>query len=103
MFAVVETGGKQYKVFEGSLIRVEKIDKKVGDVVELKPLIIFDDNNLIPTPSASSYTVKAKILRQGKGEKVSVFTYKNKTNHHRRLGHRQEFTELKIEQILGGN
>jgi len=102
MFAVIQTGGKQYKVLEGSIIKVEKIDKKAGDTVELKPLIIFDENNLVPPEEANSFTVRAKVLRQSKGKKLSVFTYKNKTNHHRRLGHRQEFTELKIEQILGG-
>lgn len=99
MYAIVETGGKQYKVLEGSTIKVEKLDKEVGDTIEFKPLVVMNDNGLITQPSVNSFTVKAKILRQSRGKKLSVYTYKNKTNNHRRLGHRQEFTELKIEQI----
>ncbi len=99
MYAIVQTGGKQYKVLEGSTIKVEKLDKKVGDIVEFKPLVVIDKDNLITPPSVNSFTVRAKILRHSKGKKLSVYTYKNKTNNHRRLGHRQEFTELKIEQI----
>jgi large subunit ribosomal protein L21 len=99
MYAIVETGGKQYKVLEGSTIKVEKLDKEVGETIEFKPLVVMNDNGLITQPSVNSFTVKAKILRQSRGKKLSVYFYRNKTNQHRRLGHRQEFTELQIEQI----
>lgn len=102
MFAVIEAGGKQYKISEGSTIKVEKLPNEIGSILELKPLIVFNENNLIYGEDAKSYTVKAKIMREGKGKKLSVFTYRNKTNEHRRIGHRQEFTELKIEEITQG-
>lgn len=102
MFAVIETGGKQYKVSEGMIIKVEKLPYEAGNSLDLKPLIVFTDNNLVVDKDAQSYTVKTKVLREGKGEKLSVFTYRNKTNEHRRVGHRQEYTELKIEEISYG-
>jgi large subunit ribosomal protein L21 len=99
MYAIVQTGGKQYKVLEGSTIKVEKLDINVGETVEFKPLVVMNENGLVTPPSVNSFNVKAKILRHGRGKKLSVYFYRNKTNQHRRLGHRQEFTELQIEQI----
>lgn len=104
MFAIVETGGKQYNVHQGSVLRVEKIDAAEGDELVLdKVLAVGVDGELqIGTPYVSGAQVKAKVLRQGKGKKILVFKYKPKKNYRRRKGHRQLFTELMIQEISLG-
>jgi large subunit ribosomal protein L21 len=104
MFAIVETGGKQYNVHQGSVLRVEKIDATEGDELVLDKVLAVDvDGKLqIGTPYVSGAQVKAKVLRQGKGKKILVFKYKPKKNYRRRKGHRQLFTELMIQEISLG-
>lgn len=104
MFAIVETGGKQYNVHQGSVLRVEKIDAAEGDELVLDKVLAVDvDGKLqIGTPYVSGAQVKAKVLRQGKGKKILVFKYKPKKNYRRRKGHRQLFTELMIQEISLG-
>lgn len=101
MFAVIQTGGKQYKVQEGSTIRVEKLDKEIGEVIEFKPIMIYGDTLESNPSNLDKYSVSAKVVGNGKGRKLVVFTYRNKTNEHHRQGHRQLYTDLKIEKIAG--
>jgi large subunit ribosomal protein L21 len=99
MFAIIETGGKQYKVNEGSKIKVEKLPEDTGALLNLKPIFVYDNNNNLVNDDLTSFLVHAKIVRNAKAKKLTIFTYKNKTNAHRRLGHRQCYTELLIEKI----
>lgn len=101
MFAIVETGGKQYNVRKGTVLRVEKIDAAEGDQVVLdKVLAVNNDGELqVGTPYLSGAQVTARVLRQGKAKKILVFKYKPKKNYRRRKGHRQLFTELMVQEI----
>lgn len=101
MYAVIKTGGKQYKVTEGDVLRVEKLNADVDATVELTEVLLIANNGEINvgTPVVKGAKVVAKVLAQGKGEKVINFKYKPKTGYHRRKGHRQLFTEIKIESI----
>jgi large subunit ribosomal protein L21 len=101
MYAVVETGGKQYKVSEGDVLFVEKLEANAGDVVTLdKVLVCSKDGNLVVgNPVVDGAKVEAKVLEQGKAKKVIVFKYKPKKDYRRKQGHRQPFTKLVIEKI----
>lgn len=102
MFAIIETGGKQYKVAEGTLLKIEKLDKEPGDKVEFTPLLIENDKVITDSNVLHDCKVQASVIKNGLHKKLSVFFYRNKTNEHRRLGHRQSFTEIKIDKIIGG-
>lgn len=101
LYAIIETGGKQYKVSPGSVIRIEKIDGERGSNCVLdKVLAISDGESLeVGKPYIPGATVQGKIVRQGRGRKILGFKYKPKTNYRRRYGHRQYFTEIRIEAI----
>lgn len=102
MYAVVECGGKQYKVEKDMLVKVEKIDAEIGDVIELKALMLVDDNgNVKAGQDAQAVKVSAKVNAHDKFSKVYVFHYKSKKNIRKRQGHRQPYTELKIVSIEG--
>lgn len=103
MYAVIETGGKQYRVEKGSLIRVEKMDVPVGDNVVFERVILAsDEGKVLAGPEAEKVKVEGTVVRQGKGRKVIVFKYKPKKGYHRKQGHRQLFTEIRVEKISGG-
>jgi len=100
MYAIIETGGKQIRVEVGSKIFVEKLDAEVGSKVTLdKVLLVCDKKAVVGTPYVSGANVVAKVEKQGKSKKIRVFTYKNKANEKRCLGHRQPYTCLVIESI----
>jgi len=99
MFAIIVTGGKQYKVNEGLKIKVEKLPENTGETINLKPIFVYENDNILMNDNINAFNVQAKIINNAKGKKLSIFTYKNKTNSHRRMGHRQLFTELLIEKI----
>lgn len=101
MYAVVKTGGKQHRVREGDLVRVEKLTGDVGAKVTLNEVLMVggDGSTQIGTPLISGATVEAEIVKQGQGKKVLVFKMKRRKNYHRRYGHRQPFTHLKITKI----
>ncbi len=102
MYAIVECGGKQYKVENEMLVKVEKLDAAIGDVVELKALMFVDDNgNVKAGKDAESVKVSATVTAQDKFPKVLVFHYKSKKQIRKRQGHRQPYTELKIVSIEG--
>ncbi|GAB3082331.1 50S ribosomal protein L21 [Corynebacterium aquatimens] len=100
MYAIVKTGGKQYKVAEGDLLRVEKLEGEAGSKVELTPVLVVDGANV--TSSAddlAKVNVSAEIVEHGKGPKINIMKYKNKTGYKRRIGHRQPQTTIKITGI----
>lgn len=101
MYAVIESGGKQYRVSEGDVIRVEKLDSEVGVTVEFDKvlLVVGDDAVKVGRPYVDKATVSAKVLRQDKARKVVAFRYKPKKNVRVRKGHRQPFTEVEITAI----
>ena len=105
MYAVIRTGGKQYKVKVGDLIDVEKLGGDDGAGLELEPLLVVDDDGNVTSAAAdlAKAKVTASVVNQHRGKKIRVFTYKNKTRQRRTLGHRQSLTRLKVEAIdLGG-
>jgi large subunit ribosomal protein L21 len=100
VYAVIETGGKQYRVAAGDEIRVEKLDGDVGDAVDLRPvLLVGDDGGVVAGTEIGDRTVSATIVGHGRGKKIRVFTYKNKTRQRRTQGHRQAYTTVKIEGV----
>ncbi|CAB1240074.1 50S ribosomal protein L21 [Clostridium sp. MT-14] len=102
MYAVVATGGKQYKVSEGDVVYVEKLDGEVDSTVELDKVLIVNKDDagvVIGKPVVEGAKVSAKILAQGKSKKIIVFKYKAKKDYRRKQGHRQPYTKLQIEKI----
>ncbi|WKK61989.1 MULTISPECIES: 50S ribosomal protein L21 [Corynebacterium] len=100
MYAIVKTGGKQYKVAEGDLVRVEKIEGEAGDSVALTPVLLVDGANVTSkSEDLAKVNVSAEIVEHGKGKKVDILKYKNKTGYKVRQGHRQPNTTLKITGI----
>ena len=99
MYAIVTSGGKQYKVSKDDVIQVEKIEANVGDKINLDVLMLVDgDRTQVGNPYLSTRVV-AEITEHGKGEKITVFKYKAKKNYKRKQGHRQPYTALKILSI----
>jgi large subunit ribosomal protein L21 len=100
--AILRTGGKQYKVKEGSKIKVEKLEAEVGAKLTLDDVLLTSDENGenfdLGTPKVST-KITATVLSQGRADKVRVVKYKNKTRYHKAYGHRQHFTELEINKI----
>ena len=100
MYAVIETGGKQYKVSEGDVIFIEKLEVNEGDVITLdKVVAIADENGIKVADQVNGANVSAKVLKNGKAKKVTVMTYKPKKNEKRKLGHRQPYTKVEIAAI----
>ena len=103
MFAVIETGGKQYRVEKGSVIRVERIDVPEGEKVFFERVLMAgNEGKVLAGPEAGKIKVEGTVVRQGKGRKIIVFKYKPKKGYHRKQGHRQLFTEVRVEKITGG-
>ncbi|HEY8548757.1 MAG TPA: 50S ribosomal protein L21 [Vicinamibacterales bacterium] len=103
MYAVIETGGKQYRVAPGDVIRVERLDVPAGESIDLdRVLLVADDEGArIGNPVLSGVTVTAKVRAHGRGEKVRIFKLRRRKNYRRRAGHRQDYTELEITQVAG--
>ena len=100
MYAIVKTGGKQYKVAEGDLVRVEKIEGEAGDSVALTPVLLVDGASVTSkSEDLAKVNVSAEIVEHGKGKKINILKYKNKTGYKVRQGHRQPNTTLKITGI----
>ena len=102
IYAIIETGGKQYKVTPGQVIDVERLDIIEGDTVELEKVLLIDDDEkvTIGTPTVDGAKVVAISQGEGKGEKVIVFKYKPKTRYRKKTGHRQTYTRLVIDKII---
>ncbi|MBE6849044.1 MAG: 50S ribosomal protein L21 [Ruminococcus sp.] len=101
MYAVIETGGKQYQVREGDEIFIEKLNVEADETVTFdKVVVVGSDNGInVGTPYVAGATVSAKVLKNGKGKKITVFTYKPKKGEKRKMGHRQPYTKVQIEAI----
>ncbi len=100
MYAIVKTGGKQYKVAEGDLVKVEKIEGEPGSTVALTPVLLVDGATVKSTAEdLKDVTVDAEIVEQTKGPKIRMMAYRNKTGYKRRQGHRQKLTVLKVTGI----
>ena len=102
MYAVIKTGGKQYKVTEGDVLRVEKLNAEVNATVELTEVLLVagGDNVKVGKPLVEGEKVVVEVLSQGKAAKVINFKYKPKKASHRKKGHRQLFTEVKVTSII---
>ncbi|WP_206831034.1 50S ribosomal protein L21 [Alicyclobacillus fructus] len=101
MYAIIETGGKQYKVSQGDTIVVEKLDGEVGtDIVLDKVLLVQNEGKVqVGSPYLAGAKVVAKVVEHGRGKKIVVFKYKPKKNYHKKQGHRQPYTKLTVESI----
>ncbi|GGO05798.1 50S ribosomal protein L21 [Saccharibacillus kuerlensis] len=101
MYAIIETGGKQYKVQEGDVLFIEKLEAGDGESVTFDRVLAVskEDGLAIGAPMVSGATVTAKVEKHGKGQKVVVYKYKPKKNYHKKQGHRQPYTKVTIEKI----
>ncbi len=100
MYAIIATGGKQYKVSEGDVIRVEKLGVEAGETYTFdQVLAVSDDGMKVGNPTVEGATVDATVMENGKGKKVIVYKYKPKKGYHRKNGHRQQYTAVKIDKI----
>ena len=100
MYAVIKTGGKQYRVSEGDEIFVEKLNANADDVVTFDQVLMLDSK--VGSPYLSNVTVEGKVLKNGKAKKIRIFKYKNKSRSNRKTqGHRQPYTKIKITKING--
>ena len=101
MFSVIETGGKQYKVSEGTVLFIEKIEAEADETVRFdKVLAVSDDNGFkVGAPYVEGASVEAKVVKQGKGKKIYVLKYKPKKNEKKKMGHRQLYTKVEITKI----
>ena len=99
MYAIFVTGGKQYRVQEGDSIYVEKLVAEVGEEVTFDQVLLAGDK--VGTPVVEGAKVEAKVLKNGKGKKINILTYKPKKGSSRRMGHRQPYTKVEITKIVG--
>ena len=102
MYAIIATGGKQYKVSEGDIITIEKLGVEAGEKVTFDQVLVVGGDELkVGEPTVAGATVEAYVVKEGRGKKVIVYKYKRKTGYHKKNGHRQAFTQVKIEKING--
>lgn len=100
MFAIIATGGKQYKVSQGDVIYVEKLENEIDSTVSFDVLMVSGDDGVqVGNPVLSGAKVEGKVLAQVKGEKITVFKYKSKKNYARKAGHRQPYTKVEITAV----
>ncbi len=104
MYAIVESGGRQYRAEEGHSFSVEKLPYEVGDQIELDKVLLVanDDGVKVGQPTVEGVSVKATVVEQYRGKKIFVWKYKPKKRYRRRKGHRQSYTRLRIDEIVGG-
>ena len=101
VFAIIETGGKQYKVNEGDILFIEKLDANEGDSVTFDKVYAVQtaDQFIAGTPTVEGASVQAKVVKNGKGKKIYILKYKSKKNEKKKIGHRQPYTKVQIEKI----
>ncbi|MDR1160398.1 MAG: 50S ribosomal protein L21 [Syntrophomonadaceae bacterium] len=102
MFALVETGGKQYRVSEGTIFKVEKLEAEEGSIIVLDKVLMVSDGEgevKIGLPVLENASVTVKVIKQGKAKKIMVYKYKKRKNYHKKQGHRQSYTKLVVEKI----
>ena len=102
MYAIIATGGKQYKVSEGDIITIEKLGVEAGEKVTFDQVLVVGGDDLkVGDPTVAGATVEAFVVKEGRAKKGIVYKYKRKTGYHKKNGHRQAFTQVKIEKING--
>ena len=99
MYAIIATGGKQYKVSEGDVINVETLAVEAGETVTFDNIVAVSDGSLKAGADVANATVTASVVKEGKAKKVIVYRYKRKSGYHKKNGHRQAYTQVKIEKI----
>jgi len=101
MYAVIRTGGKQYKVKEGDTLRVEKLEAEAGKTIKISDvlMVINGDKVTVGTPQVKGATVSAKVNAHGRGEKIRIVKFRRRKHHRKQMGHRQAYTELSITKI----
>ena len=103
MYAVIKSGGKQYRVAPGDVIRVEQLDVAAGETVDLDQVLLISDDQgtRLGSPVLAGTTVTAKVRAHGRGEKIHIFKMRRRKNYRRSAGHRQNYTELEITKVAG--
>ena len=103
MYAVIKTGGKQYKVAAGEKLKVETLVAEVGATISFDQVLMIanGDQHMIGAPLVSGGKVSAEVLKHGRGDKIRIIKHRRRKNYHREQGHRQNYTEVKITEILG--
>ena len=101
MYAVIESGGKQYKVEEGTSLFVDRLDVKEGDKVSLRPVLFRDGEVIVGAKDLAKVKVEAKVAGHVRGKKIKVFKYKAKKGYRKRAGHRSELTRLEVTSLKG--
>ena len=100
MYAILATGGKQYKVSEGDIITIEKLNAEAGDKVTFDQILAVNDGSLkVGNPTVENASVEASVVKNGRAKKVIVYKYKRKTGYHKKNGHRQCYTQVQIDKI----
>jgi large subunit ribosomal protein L21 len=103
MYAIVKTGGKQYRVAKGDVIEIEKLEGEPGDQVSLPAVLLVDGDQVVTDPAAlAKVAVAGQLVAHGKGPKIRIHKFKNKTGYHKRQGHRQRLTRVKVTGISNG-
>ncbi len=104
MYAVIQTGGKQYRVSEGNILKIEKLAAEAGEKLVIDQVLMLNDENgnvKIGNPLVNDAKVTVEVIEQGKGKKITVFKYKRRKNYRKKQGHRQPYTKIKVEKIEG--
>ncbi len=103
MYAVIQTGGKQYRVQEGDIIRVEQLTGEAGQAIDFDKILMISDGEAqkVGDPHVAGAKVKAEVLEQGRAKKILILKFKRRKHHMKRLGHRQNYTAVKITKIKG--
>ncbi len=101
MFAIMQAGGKQYRVTEGDVVRLEKLAVEEGQTVELPVLLLGGDEPKFGQPLVQGASVTAEVVSHGRGQKIEIYKFKAKANYRRHRGHRQPYTEVRITKIQG--
>lgn len=103
MYAIIENGGKQYKVSEGDILRLEKLNAEVDSVIDAEKVLLVNDGSgvKVGTPTVDGAKVSLKVVEHGKDKKIIVYKFKAKKNYRRKQGHRQPYTEVVVEKIQG--
>lgn len=100
MYAIIATGGKQYKVAEGDIIKIEKLGVEAGEAVTFNQVLAVNNGELsVGAPTVAGATVTGTVVKEGKAKKIIVYKYKRKSGYHKKNGHRQLYTQVKIEKI----
>ncbi len=102
MYAVINTGGKQYKVAPGDVVRVETLDAKKGDTIEIKDVYMIADGDKVSVgkPALTAAKVTAEVLGEGRGEKLLIFKHRRRKGFRKTIGHRQNYTAIKVKEII---